>query len=80
MMARYIAPVLNITGGEAVLATTERYLGNDRNVDLTAKDLEAHPQYRPTGAWTVRGGHRLLTARNDTVVEVWWALARRRLS
>ena len=80
MTARYITPVLTLTGGDAVLATTERYLGNDRNVDVTAKDLEVHPN-------TVR--HRLdrfeeATGRSlretETVVEVWWALNRRRLS
>ena len=43
MITRYINPVLNITGGETVLATTERYLGNDRNIDVTAKDLAVHP-------------------------------------
>jgi DNA-binding PucR family transcriptional regulator len=80
MITRYIKPLLNITGGETVLATTERYLGNDRNIDLTAKDLEVHPN-------TVR--QRLdrfeeATGRSlretETVVEVWWALQRRRLS
>jgi hypothetical protein len=58
MMARYIAPVLNITGGEAVLATTERYLRNDRNVDLTAKDLEVHP-LRETETSSRSGGRWL---------------------
>jgi DNA-binding PucR family transcriptional regulator len=80
MITRYVKPLLNITGGETVLATTERYLGNDRNIDLTAKDLEVHPN-------TVR--QRLdrfeeATGRSlretETVVEVWWALQRRRLS
>jgi hypothetical protein len=80
MAARYIAPVLNITGGDAVLATTDRYLGNDRNVDATAKDLQVHPN-------TVR--QRLdrfeeATGRSlretETVVEVWWALNRRRVT
>ena len=80
MITRYINPVLNITGGETVLATTERYLENDRNIDVTAKDLAVHPN-------TVR--QRLdrfeeATGRSlretETVVEVWWALQRRRLS
>jgi hypothetical protein len=80
MITRYINPVLHITGGETVLATTERYLGNDRNIDVTAKDLAVHPN-------TVR--QRLdrfeeATGRSlretETVVEVWWALQRRRLS
>jgi DNA-binding PucR family transcriptional regulator len=80
MITRYITPLLTITGGESVLATTERYLGNDRNIELTARDLEVHPN-------TVR--QRLdrfeeATGRSlretETVVEVWWALQRRRLS
>jgi hypothetical protein len=80
MTTRYIAPVLNMTGGEAVLTTVERYLGNDRNVELTATDLHVHPN-------TVR--QRLdrfgeATGRSlretETLVEVWWALERRRLS
>jgi hypothetical protein len=75
-----ISPVLNITGGETVLTTIERYLGNDRNVEITAKDVDVHPN-------TVR--QRLdrfeeATGRSlretETVVEVWWALQRRRLS
>jgi hypothetical protein len=80
MTTRYISPVLNITGGETVLTTIERYLGNDRNVEITAKDVDVHPN-------TVR--QRLdrfeeATGRSlretETVVEVWWALQRRRLS
>jgi hypothetical protein len=79
MTARYIIPVLDITGGETVLTTVERYLGNDRNVEITAQDLHVHPN-------TVR--QRLdrfgeATGRSlretETVVEVWWALQRRRL-
>src|SRR3954447_3051979 len=78
MVARYVEPVLNITGGDTVLATTERYLGNDRNIEITAKDLEVHPN-------TVR--QRLdrfeeATGRSlretETIAEVWWALNRRR--
>ena len=80
MTARYITPVLTITGGDAVLATTERYLGNDRNVDLTAKDLHIHPntvrqrldRFEETTGRSLR--------ETETVVEVWWALNRRRLS
>jgi DNA-binding PucR family transcriptional regulator len=80
MTTRYINPVLKLTGGETVLATVERYLGNDRNIDITAKDLDVHPN-------TVR--QRLdrfeeATGRSlretETVVEVWWALQRQRLS
>jgi hypothetical protein len=58
----------------------EHYLGNGRNVDITAKDLDVHPNTvrqrldrfeEPTG--------RSLRE-TETVVEVWRALQRRRLS
>ena len=80
MIKRYVQPVLNITGGETVLATTEHYLANDRSIEATAKDLAVHPN-------TVR--QRLdrfeeATGRSlretETVVEVWWAVHWRRLS
>jgi hypothetical protein len=80
MTTRYINPVLHITGGETVLTTVERYLEDDRNIDITAKDLAIHPN-------TVR--QRLdrfeeATGRSlretETIVEIWWALQRRRLS
>jgi DNA-binding PucR family transcriptional regulator len=67
------------TAGDAVLTTAERYLANDRSVELTAKDLDVHPN-------TIR--QRLarfeeVTGRSlretETVVEVWWALQRSRL-
>jgi hypothetical protein len=80
MITRYINPLLHITGGDTVLTTTERYLENDRNIDITAKDLDVHPN-------TVR--QRLdrfeeATGRSlretETIVEVWWALQRRHFS
>jgi DNA-binding PucR family transcriptional regulator len=79
MLARYVDSVLALPAGEAILDTAERYLANDRTVDLTAKDLDVHPN-------TVR--HRLerfeeITGRSlretETLVELWWALQRRRL-
>jgi hypothetical protein len=79
MLARYVDSVLALPAGSAILDTAERYLANDRNVDLTAKDLDVHPN-------TVR--HRLerfeeITGRSlretETLVELWWALQRRRL-
>jgi hypothetical protein len=79
MLARYVDAVLALPAGSAILDTAERYLANDRSVDLTAKDLDVHPN-------TVR--HRLerfeeITGRSlretETVVELWWALQRRRL-
>ena len=80
MLTRYVDSVLALPAGKDILATAERYLANDRSVDLTAKDLEVHPN-------TVR--HRLerfeeVTGRSlretETLVELWWALQRRRLS
>jgi DNA-binding PucR family transcriptional regulator len=79
MLTRYVDAVLALPAGSAILDTAERYLANDRSVDLTAKDLDVHPN-------TVR--HRLerfeeITGRSlretETVVELWWALQRRRL-
>jgi hypothetical protein len=79
MLARYVNAVLDLPAGPAILDTAERYLANDRSVDLTAKDLDVHRN-------TVR--QRLerfeeITGRSlretETVVELWWALQRRRL-
>jgi DNA-binding PucR family transcriptional regulator len=79
MLTRYVDSVLALPAGPAILDTAERYLANDRSVDLTAKDLEVHPN-------TVR--QRLerfeeITGRSlretETLVELWWALQRRHL-
>jgi PucR C-terminal helix-turn-helix domain len=79
LVARYVHSVLAVPAGLAILDTAERYLANDRSVDLTAKDVDVHPN-------TVR--HRLerfeeITGRSlretETLVELWWALQRRRL-
>jgi DNA-binding PucR family transcriptional regulator len=79
MLTRYVDAVLALPAGSAILDTAERYLANDRSVDLTARDLDVHPN-------TVR--HRLerfeeITGRSlretETVVELWGALQRRRL-
>jgi hypothetical protein len=80
MMDRYVRPVLAHSGGDAILSTVERYLINDRSVDITARELTVH-------ANTVR--QRLakfedVTQRSlrdtEAVVEVWWALQRRHMS
>jgi hypothetical protein len=80
MVERYVSPVLDLSGGEAVLTTVGSYLANDCNAEATAASLEVHPN-------TVR--HRLgrfeeATGRSlratETLVEVWWALERRRFS
>jgi sugar diacid utilization regulator len=79
MTAPYVTPILSITGGETVLATIERYLGNDRNVDITAKDLHVHPNTvrQRLDRFAEATGRSL--RETETVVEVWWALQRRRL-
>jgi hypothetical protein len=80
MVDRYVRPILALSGGDAILKTVERYLVNDRSVDITAKELSVHPN-------TVR--QRLarfedVTDRSlrdtEAVVEVWWALQRRRVT
>jgi hypothetical protein len=79
MVERYI-DALSALSGEDVLATAERYLANDCNVETTASELDIHPN-------TVR--HRLArfeeaTGRSlrstETLVEVWWAFERRRFN
>jgi hypothetical protein len=79
MLSRYVDSVMALPAGPAILTTVEHYLANDRSVDLTAKDLDVHPN-------TVR--QRLerfeeITGRSlretETLVELWWALQRRRL-
>lgn len=79
LVRRYVDKLQALTAGDAVLMTAERYLANDRSVELTAKDLDVHPN-------TIR--QRLarfeeVTGRSlretETVVEVWWALQRRHL-
>ena len=79
-IARYIAPVLKMPGGETVLATTERYLGNDRNVEATARDLEIHPNTvrQRLDRFEESTGRSL--RETETTVEVWWAFHRRRVS
>jgi hypothetical protein len=79
MVARYVESLGAVTGGDAILDTVEHFLTNDRSVDLTARDLGLHNN-------TIR--QRLIrfeemTGRSlretETVVEVWWALQRRRI-
>jgi DNA-binding PucR family transcriptional regulator len=80
MVDRYIQPILALSAGDSILKTVERYLVNDRSVDITARELTVHPN-------TVR--QRLakfedVTQRSlrdtEVVVEVWWALQRRHFS
>jgi hypothetical protein len=41
--AGYVEAVLDLAAGPAILDTAERYLANDRSVDLTAKDRKVYP-------------------------------------
>lgn len=81
LVARYIAPLERQgTSGRVVLQTVERYVANDGRLEVTAQELGVHVN-------TVR--YRLArfeeqTERslrdNEALVEVWWALQRRRLA
>lgn len=80
LLARYVEPLRELAGGEAILQTVQRLLANDGSVDATATALGVH-------ANTVR--HRLkrfetLTQRSltsqETLLELWWALQARELT
>ncbi|MFF0144061.1 PucR-like helix-turn-helix protein [Amycolatopsis sulphurea] len=80
LLRRYLEPVLALPGGAAIVKTVERYLVNDRSVDITARELAIHPN-------TVRqrlGRFETTTQRSlrdtEAVVELWWALQRRHLT
>jgi hypothetical protein len=79
MVKTYVEGLSTDANGPAVLDTVERFLANERSVEITASELDIHSN-------TVR--HRLLrfeeaTGRSlrdtETLVEVWWAFQRRRL-
>jgi DNA-binding PucR family transcriptional regulator len=79
MVERYIGALAPLAGADILLHTVERFLANDRSVDVTARELDVHVN-------TVR--HRVsrfedATGRSlhetETLVEVWWALQRRHL-
>jgi hypothetical protein len=79
LVSRYVETMLALTAGEAVLNTTERYLANDRNIEVTARDLEIHSntvrqrlaRFEETTGCSLRD--------TETLAEVWWALQRWRL-
>jgi hypothetical protein len=80
MVRRYIDALHDVTGGDVILHTTERFLTNDCSAEATARELGVHVN-------TVR--HRLnrfeeATGRSlretEALVEVWWALQRQQLS
>jgi len=81
MLARYIEPVLALgQSGIPILETVECYLANDARLEQTAKKLYVHVntvRYR-IGRFEALTGCCLRASEN--FVEVWWALARRRLT
>ncbi|MBN9109350.1 MAG: helix-turn-helix domain-containing protein [Pseudonocardia sp.] len=79
LVARYVEP-LEAQGeaGRTVLATVALYLENDSRLEITAKQLWVHVntvRYRITRFQETTGAS--LKSTSD-LVEVWWALARRR--
>jgi DNA-binding PucR family transcriptional regulator len=75
---RYIDELDTTPGGKIVLETVERFLDNDCAAETTARELGVHVN-------TIR--HRLSRFEHacgrslretETLVEVWWALQRRR--
>jgi hypothetical protein len=81
LLARYVTPIERMgTSGRAMLQTVARYLANDSALTVTARELGVHVN-------TVRyrlSRYEELTGRslreNEALVEVWWALQRRRLA
>jgi hypothetical protein len=80
MVRRYVDALQGVTGGEIIWNTIRRFLANDCNTEITARDLDVHVN-------TIR--HRLarfeeLTGRSlretEVLVEVWWALQRQQLT
>lgn len=76
MAERYLAPVLLLAGaGEPFLSTVERYLENATRLELTARELDVHPntvRYR-LNRYEELTGCSLRDVK--VVVEIWWALA-----
>lgn len=80
LMRRYIAPLEALgASGRMMLETVERYIENDRRLEVTAAELHVH-------ANTVRyriGRFEELTScslrHHVALIETWWALQRRAL-
>lgn len=80
LRARLVDPVLAVRGGADFLATVEAYLANGRSIARTAEALFVHVntvRYRLDRA-TALSGTDLDDL--DDVVELWWALAHRRVA
>jgi hypothetical protein len=80
LLARYVTPFLGMgDGGAAILETVERYLAHQSSPGQTAKELFVHTntvRYR-LARFEATTGCSLHDA--QALVEVWWALAARRL-
>lgn len=79
LVERYLEPFQHVEPGAAVLQTVERYVANDRRLEVTADELGVHVntvRYRLT-----RFEQQTNCSLRDTeaLTEVWWALQRRRL-
>lgn len=73
---RYLAPVLVLgSAGEPILSTVERYVANATRLEVTAHDLDVHPntvRYRLNRYEELTGA----TLRDVKVLcEIWWAQA-----
>src|SRR3954471_13046022 len=79
LVRRYIDKLQALTAGDAVLMTTERYLANDRSVELTAKDLDLHPNTIRQRLTRFEEATGRSLRETETLVEVWWALQRSHL-
>lgn len=80
MLSRYVTPTLALTGGTRIIATVERYLTNDRNIEETAKDLDVHPNTVRQRLERFEEATGRSLRETETITEAWWALQRRRLA
>lgn len=79
LLRRYVHSLEAVTGGDAILATVESFLNNDFRVDTTARELSVHSNTvrQRLARFEETTGRSLHEA--EALVEVWWALQRRRL-
>ncbi len=81
MVDRYVAPLEGKgPSGRVVLQTVERYIVNDSRLEVTAQELGVHVntvRYRLTRFEGLTG---CSLRDSEALVEVWWALQRRRLA
>jgi hypothetical protein len=80
LVRRYVDAVLARPSGPAILTTVERYLANDRAVDVTAQDLSVHPNTVRQRLERFEEATGRSLRETEAIVEVWWALQRRRRS